>query len=88
MFANPMSGLVAVAEEAIQPGDLGDEIVEAAVGGGELAERPDEEAARARSPQEQRKMRQVPALRECAREVGQGFNTLEEVRINLRIAAF
>src|SRR5690606_24738355 len=58
---NPRNPLAAIVEEPIQPGDLGDEVVEAAVGAGELLERPDQQCAGAGGPEEQRQMRQVAA---------------------------
>ncbi len=56
-------------EKPVQPRDLADEIVEPPVGSGELAQRPDEQPGRRRSPKEQREMRQVPALRKRACDV-------------------
>lgn len=72
MIGSPLSRLVAFAEVAVQPRDLGDEVVEAPVGGGELAERPDEQRARPTRPQKKRQMREITALREGAGEVVHG----------------
>ena len=44
--------------------DLADEIVEAAVGGGQFLEAPDQESAGSGSPQQQREMGEVAALGE------------------------
>ena len=64
--------LAGFAEELIQARDLGDEIVEAPVGGRELAERPDEQPARAGGPEEEREMGEIAALREGAGHVVHG----------------
>src|SRR5688572_5531766 len=67
-----------IAEQLVQPGDLRDEVVEPLVRCGELAERPDQQPRGARRPQEQRQMRQIPALGELARHVGHACHLILE----------
>src|SRR6185437_11154270 len=60
--------LVLSPEELIQGGDLAYEVVEAPVGGGQLAQRPDQQRAGTTGPEEQCEVREIAPRRDGASE--------------------